>query len=90
MHWGGEFRRFTLSSDGPISGDRRLWAQSRAVECDAHLGLTILSLAGRLIQSWKPHRSPSVPFGISECTMPRPAVIHCTPPGPITPCEYTQ
>ena len=74
----------------PISGVRRLWAQVHAVECDAHLGLTILSLAGRLIQSWKPHRSPSVTFGISECTMPRPAVIHCTPPGPITPFEYTQ
>jgi hypothetical protein len=23
----------------------------------------------------------------SECTMPRPAVIHCTPPGPMTPCS---
>ena len=53
----------------------------------AHLGFTILSFAGKLIQSWKPHRSPSVTLGISECTMPRPAVIHCTPPGPITPCK---
>lgn len=41
-------------------------------------GLVILSLAGRLIQSWNPHRgSFPVMTGISECMMPRPAVIHC-------------
>jgi len=37
-------------------------------------------------QSWKPHRSPLVTMGISECTIPRPALMYCTPPGPIVPC----
>ncbi len=55
----------------------------------SYLGLTILSFLGRLIQSWKPHRLPSVTLGISLCTIPLPAVIHCTPPGPITPCQAT-
>lgn len=54
-----------------------------------YLGLTILSFLGRLIQSWKPHRLPSVTLGISLCTIPLPAVIHCTPPGPITPWQAT-
>ncbi len=53
-----------------------------------HLGLTILSLAGRLIHSWKPCSIlSSVGAGISLWMMPRPAVIHCTPPGPMTPCK---
>ncbi len=52
-------------------------------------GAIILSLAGRFTQIWKPCMRP--PFsrmrldGISECTTPRPAVIHCTSPGPILP-----
>ena len=54
----------------------------------ACLGLTILSLAGRLIQSWKPCSIlSSVGAGISLCTMPLPAVIHWTPPGPMMPCS---
>ena len=53
-----------------------------------HLGLTILSLDGRLIHSWKPCSIlSSVGAGISLWMMPRPAVIHWTPPGPITPCR---
>ena len=38
-----------------------------------HLGLAILEALGRLIQSWKPHRSPLVTLGISLWMMPRPA-----------------
>ncbi len=54
-----------------------------------HLGLTILSLAGRLIHSWKPCSIlSSVGAGISLWMMPRPAVIHWTPPGPMTPCLH--
>ena len=68
---------------GPIAGGGREFGGW------VHLGFTILSFLGRLIQSWKPHRSPSVTPGISLCTMPRPAVIHCTPPGPITPCSHS-
>lgn len=62
------------------------WCYSQE-ETLSHLGLTILSLAGRLSQSWKPHRSPAVTLGISLWIMPRPAVIHCTPPSSITPCR---
>lgn len=36
----------------------------------AHLGLHILSFLGRLIQSWKPCRMPSVTLGISLWMMP--------------------
>ena len=40
---------------------------------------------GRLTHSWKPHISPSCCSGNSECTMPRPAVIHWMLPGPSKP-----
>src|SRR5450759_3237654 len=40
----------------------------------------ILLRAGRFSQSWKPSMTPSSCSGISEWMMPRPAVIHCTPP----------
>ena len=52
-------------------------------------GLIILSFAGKLTQSWNPSDLP--PFfktsseGISLCTTPDPAVIHCTQPGFKTP-----
>ena len=41
----------------------------------------IFSTPGRLIHSWKPRIRPAICCGISEWMMPRPAVIHCTPPG---------
>src|SRR3546814_8048060 len=41
----------------------------------------MLSFAGRFTHSWKPRMRPSSCSGISECTRPRPAVIHCTLPG---------
>ena len=50
-----------------------------------YFGAVIFSLAGRFSHSWKPRMRPSCCSGISECTRPRPAVIHCTLPGTRTP-----
>ena len=55
-------------------GCQRDSSRQRAYYC----GLTIFCEAGRLIHSWKAHMSPVVITGISECMMPRPAVIHCS------------
>uniref|UniRef100_A0A0A8ZS87 Pirin-like protein n=1 Tax=Arundo donax TaxID=35708 RepID=A0A0A8ZS87_ARUDO len=47
-------------------------------------GSIILSFEETLIQSCRPFCTPS-PAGISECTMPRPAVIHWTSPALMVP-----
>ena len=52
----------------------------------AKCGSTILSAAGRFIQIWNSSSgfgsSDSTSGNISACTMPLPAVIHCTSPRP--------
>ena len=44
-----------------------------------------ISRAGRFTQSWYPDIRPASCSGISEWMIPRPAVIHCTPPPVMTP-----
>ena len=54
-----------------------------------YAGSVILSLEGRLTQIWHISKvPPSLPNRSewnSSWTMPLPAVIHCTSPGPMTP-----
>ena len=62
-----------------------LYARGDLIKRQLHNIGDILSRAGKLTQSWKPFIWPSYCSGISECTMPHPTVIHCTPPGRNTP-----
>jgi len=63
-----------------------LWVTTGIVSLHSMVkwGSTILCFFGRFIQIWKSSRGLSVvddsSGNISQCTMPRPAVIHCTSP----------
>eukprot|EP01139_Manchomonas_bermudensis_P016163 Amastigsp_a511965_34.p3 type:complete len:113 gc:universal Amastigsp_a511965_34:397-735(+) len=64
----------STSTSGTASGGMS-WYRGAIILCDA----------GRLDHSWKPRSRPSLCAGISEWTMPRPAVIHWIDPAVSSP-----